>query len=71
MATDDTTATSASLSLLELRRYLLRRAAALQARARDLKEKGNNLTAARMIGESERLRNAAQTMRQSNDSPKG
>jgi len=53
---------SAALSLLELRRHLLRRAGKLQARANDLHIKGANTIAARLRDESDRLRSMAQTM---------
>ncbi len=55
---------SAALSLLELRRHLLRRAGALTARARGLRQKGDAATAARLAQESERLLNVAHTMGQ-------
>ena len=56
-------ANSAALSLLELRRHLLRRAGVLTARARDLRDKGAEVTAARVADESERLLSVARSMR--------
>ena len=53
---------TAALSLLELRRHLLKRAGALSARARGLREKGHSATAARMAEESQRLRAVAHEM---------
>ena len=53
---------TAALSLLELRRHLLKQAGMLAARARELREKGSNARAARMAEESARLRSVAHEM---------
>ena len=60
--TSDTPANSAALSLLELRRHLLRRAGELSARARGLRKKGASHSAARLAVESDRLLLVAKTM---------
>lgn len=59
---------SAGLSLLELRRHLLRRAGELSARARGLREKGDTASALRAAQQSHRLRDVAHTMGQRRDS---
>lgn len=60
--TPDAPANSAALSLLELRRHLLRRAGELSARARGLRKKGASSSAARLAVESDRLLLVAKTM---------
>lgn len=61
----DRPSSSAALSLLELRRHLLRRAGTLEARARELQEKGAATIAAKMGSESDRLRDMARRMKES------
>lgn len=58
----DATNDSATLSLFELRRQLLRRSATLSARARGLRERGASTSAARVAVESDRLLLVARTM---------
>ena len=60
--TQESPTNSAALSLFELRRDLLRRSGELSARARGLKHKGADHSAARMAVESDRLLMIAQTM---------
>lgn len=60
--TPDTPTNSAALSLLELRRHMLRRAGELSARARGLRKKGASSSAARLAVESDRLLLVARTM---------
>ena len=61
----DQPSSSAALSLLELRRHLLRRAGKLEARARGLREKGAATIAAQISSESDRLRDLARRMKDS------
>ena len=69
--TADAPANSAALSLLELRRHLLRRAGELSARARGLRKKGATSSAARLAVESDRLLLVAKTMEQTANRGKG
>ena len=61
----DQPTSSAGLSLLELRRHLLRRAGELQARANGLRVKGASRIAAQVSSESDRLRDVARRMKES------
>lgn len=67
--TSDATTNSAALSLLELRRSMLRRAGELSARARGLRKKGASSSAARLAVESDRLLLVARTMEENASSP--
>lgn len=59
--------TSASLSLLELRRHLLRQAGTLAVRARRLRSNGDRLGAADVAAQSQRLRTTAKSMGKGTD----
>jgi hypothetical protein len=61
----DNPSSSAALSLLELRRHLLRRAGTLEARAQGLRDKGAERIAAQVSSESDRLRDVARRMKES------
>lgn len=54
--------TTGALSLLELRRHLVRRSGTLAARAQRLQGQGDVASAALLIAESRRLRSAARAM---------
>jgi hypothetical protein len=56
------TPTSGALSLVELRRHLLRRASALSVRARVCRSRGDVASAARMSEEAARLMRVARDM---------
>lgn len=60
----DRPSSSSALSLLELRRHLLRQAGTLEARARDLRQKGATTIAAHVNSESDRLRDVARRMKE-------
>jgi hypothetical protein len=57
------TPTTAGLSLVELRRHLIRRASALRVRARGLRARGDRLGAARLEEQSAQLIRVARDMR--------
>jgi hypothetical protein len=57
------TPTTAGLSLVELRRHLIRRASAMRVRARGLRARGDRLAAARLEDQSARLIRVARDMR--------
>jgi hypothetical protein len=54
---------SAALSLVELRRHLIRRASALTVRARAHRLRGDRVAAARLEEQATRLREVAKDMR--------
>lgn len=58
----DPTPSTGALSLVELRRYLLRRASELAVRARTCRARGDVNAAARMSAEAARLLRVAQDM---------
>jgi hypothetical protein len=63
--------TTATLSLLELRRELLRQSAAMGVRAKALRADGQRAAAARLAAESRRLRGVAQSMRRTGTRRRG
>lgn len=62
LSPSDPTPTSATLSLLELRRHLLRRASVLGVRARALRARGDHAAAARLGQEAARILQIAKKM---------
>ena len=61
-AATDPTPTTAGLSIIELRRHLLRRAGALSVRAQRQRHRGDSVNAARMANEAARLARIAKDM---------
>ncbi|MGI8873328.1 MAG: hypothetical protein ACR2KP_03180 [Egibacteraceae bacterium] len=61
------TSPSAALSLLELRRHLLRRASALSVRAQRCRHRGDGAGAARLASEASRLARIAKRMGDDNN----
>ena len=58
----DPTPTTSGLSVIELRRHLLRRAGALSVRAQRHRHRGDSINAARMANEAARLARIAKEM---------
>jgi hypothetical protein len=58
------TSPSAALSLVDLRRHLLRQASTLSVRARTLRQRGDSVQAQRLAEESARLLRVAREMGQ-------